>query len=218
MSKAIYQPELERHYTLDMSHYCHFTSPIRRYPDLLVHRTINKWLAGQTAGTPMPTLQRLGHHCSDMEQNAEAAERELIRIKLLHFCSKKIGESLRGVISVVRYEGVVVRGIEIPVDGFVPVTSLPRDRYRYENHAHMLEGFKSGNRFRLGDEVVARIEKVDIARRQLIFKLEGVTKSATLPRAPKGKSDDSAGSGKRDRSNSKRAKRKQKLKSRKSKR
>lgn len=170
MSKAVYQPEIEVHYALNFKHYCHFTSPIRRYPDLQVHRTINRLIQGHaTPGDPLPVLITLGHHCSDQEQNAEWAEREVTKIKLLHYLNKKIGETMPAVISGVVPDGFYVRGTKFPAEGFVPITSLPNDRYRFERHGHLIEGFRSGNRFRMGDTVTVKIEKVDLPRRVLLF-------------------------------------------------
>lgn len=170
MSKAIYQPELEVHYALNFKHYCHFTSPIRRYPDLQVHRTINRLVEGsKTPGDPLPVLITLGHHCSDQEQNAEWAEREVTKIKLLHFLNKKIGETMPAVISGVVPDGFYVRGTKFPAEGFVPITSLPNDRYRFERHGHLIEGFRSGNRYRMGDALVVKIEQIDLPRRTLFL-------------------------------------------------
>jgi ribonuclease R len=170
MSKAVYQPELEVHYALNFDHYCHFTSPIRRYPDLQVHRTVNRLINQQLpAGDPIPVLITLGRHCSDKEQNAEWAERELIKVKLLHFLNKKIGESMPGVISGVVPEGFYVRGTKFPAEGFVSIKSLPTDRYRFEKRGQVLEGFRSGNRFRLGDELTVKIQEVDLPRRSLFL-------------------------------------------------
>ena len=106
MNKAVYAPQREEHYALDMEHYCHFTSPIRRYPDLTVHRLVQKLLDGKTTpDDPFPMLVKLGHHCSDMERNAAAAERELIELKLLHFLKKHLGETMEAVISRVFADG-----------------------------------------------------------------------------------------------------------------
>jgi ribonuclease R len=172
MSKAVYQPEMEMHYALQFDHYCHFTSPIRRYPDLQVHRTVDRLVRQQKpVGDPLPVLITLGQHCSDKEQNAEFAEREVIKIKILHFLKKKIGESLPGVISGVTPEGFYVRGTKFPAEGFVSVKSLPDDRYRFERQGQVLEGFRRGNRFRLGDSVTTAIGEVDLARRSLLLTL-----------------------------------------------
>ena len=176
MSKAVYQAEFERHYALDMTHYCHFTSPIRRYPDLVVHRIVQKLIDGQPARENELVLEHLGMQCSYAEQNAESAERELIRVKLLHFLAKKHGELLTGVVAAVRSNGLTIRAIEIPVDGSIGVRDLPQDRYRFDKDTHTLEGFKDGNRFRLGDELMVRIQRVDTAKRELHFSFEKVTK------------------------------------------
>lgn len=173
MSKAVYQPEEEIHYALQFDHYCHFTSPIRRYPDLQVHRTVDRLIRGvKPVADPVPVLLRLGHHCSDREQAAEAAERELIKVKLLHFLGKKIGETMPGVISGVVPEGFFVRGTRFPAEGFVSLKSLPEDRYRFEKHGQVLEGFRNGNRYRLGDELTVKIHEVDLARRALLLTVE----------------------------------------------
>ncbi len=170
MSKAVYQPDFEQHYALQFEHYCHFTSPIRRYPDLQVHRTVDRLVRGvKPVGDPIPVLVTLGHHCSDKEQNAEWAEREVIKIKILHFLNKQIGQTMPGVISGVTPEGFYVRGTKFPAEGFVTLNKLPVDRYRYEKHGQMLEGFRGGNRFRLGDELTVRIDEVDLARRALLL-------------------------------------------------
>jgi len=163
---------------LDMSHYCHFTSPIRRYPDLVVHRIVQKLLDGKPARENEQVLENLGQQCSDAEQNAESAERELIRVKLLHFLAKKKGELFTGVVAGVRPIGLTVRAIEIPVDGLINVRNLPSDRYRFDKDTHTLEGYKDGNRFRLGDELIVRVENVDTAKRELHFSLEKIGRKA----------------------------------------
>lgn len=168
MNKAVYAPQTEGHYALDMEHYCHFTSPIRRYPDLTVHRLVQKLIEGKsTPDDPFPSLVKLGHHCSDMERNAAAAERELIELKLLHFLKKRLGETMEAVISRVFADGIHARCVKLPVDGFIPVTTLPNDKYRYERRGQMISGFKSGNRYRLGDLLTVRVAKVDLQDRQL---------------------------------------------------
>ena len=169
MSKAVYQPQAERHYALDMTHYCHFTSPIRRYPDLVVHRIIQKIIDGKNAVEPFPVLTFLGQHCSDREVNAESAERELIRVKLLHFMSKRVNQEFDGTITAVKADCLIVRLHEVPVDGKIPVERLPNDRYRFDRQGSVLEGFRSGNKFRLGDTLQIKVEQVDIPRRELYF-------------------------------------------------
>lgn len=170
MSKAVYAPNRDGHYALDIEHYCHFTSPIRRYPDLTVHRLVQRLLDGhRTPDESFPTLVQLGHHCSDMERNAAQAERELIELKLLYFLKKKIGETMDAVISRVFADGLHARCLKLPVDGFIPVDSLPKDSYRFERRGQMVIGFREGNRFRLGDRLTVRIARVDLQERELFL-------------------------------------------------
>ncbi len=172
MSKAMYAPQVEPHYALDMEHYCHFTSPIRRYPDLTVHRLVQRLIEREpTPNDSFESLVTLGHHCSDQEQVAEQAERELIRIKLLHHLQKHLGETMEAMITNVNQDGFYARGVELPAEGFVPITSLPQDRYAYERRGQMLVGFREGNEFRLGDRVTVKVEKVDLRARELFFGL-----------------------------------------------
>lgn len=172
MNKAVYAPQREGHYALDMDHYCHFTSPIRRYPDLTVHRLVQKLLDGKkTPDDPFPMLVKLGHHCSDMERNAAAAERELIELKLLHFLKKHLGQTMEAVISRVFADGIHARCLKLPVDGFIPVATLPNDQYRFERRGQMIIGFKAGNRYRLGDQLTVKVAKVDLQDRQLYLQV-----------------------------------------------
>ncbi|MGB7345367.1 MAG: RNB domain-containing ribonuclease, partial [Pirellulaceae bacterium] len=173
MNKAVYAPQKDGHYALDMEHYCHFTSPIRRYPDLTVHRLVQKLLEGKkTPDDPFPVLVNLGHHCSDMERNAAQAERELIELKLLHFLKRRVGKPIEAIVSRVYPDGLHARCVGLPVDGFIPVTTLPKDKYRYERSGQMLVGFKDGNRFRLGDQLAVTIAKVDLQERQLYLTVD----------------------------------------------
>lgn len=186
MSKAVYAPNRDGHYALDIEHYCHFTSPIRRYPDLTVHRLVQRLLDGEkTPDESFPTLVTLGHHCSDTERNAAQAERELIELKLLHFLKKKIGETLDAVISRVFADGIHARCLKLPVDGFIPVATLPKDSYRFERRGQMIVGFKDGNRYRLGDRLTVRIARVDLQERQLF--LEAVKNHSATREAGSGK-------------------------------
>ncbi|MFG0262617.1 MAG: ribonuclease R family protein [Novipirellula sp. JB048] len=210
MNKAVYGPQREGHYALDMEHYCHFTSPIRRYPDLSVHRLIEKLLDGKKKpDESFSELLRLGHHCSDMERNAQQAERELIELKLLHFLKKKVGEKLEAVVSRVFPDGIHARCLKLPVDGFLPVTSLPQDRYRFERQGQQLVGFREGHRFRLGDLLTVQIAKVDLQERQLFVDLvknhASQPSSAAGAAAPRGRRD-------QDRTGTKRKKQTQKKK------
>lgn len=171
MSKAVYGPQVEGHYALDMMHYCHFTSPIRRYPDLTVHRLVNRLIEGEkTPDESFGMLLKLGQHCSDMERNAAQAERDLTELKLLHFLNKHVGDTMKAVVSRVQADGFNARCVKLPVDGFIPIGTLPHDEYRYERRGQMLVGFKDGNRYRLGDQLTVKIDRIDLQERQLYLR------------------------------------------------
>ena len=182
MNKAVYAPAKDGHYALDMEHYCHFTSPIRRYPDLTIHRLVQKLIEGKsTPDDALPSLMKLGYHCSDMERNAAQAERELIELKLLHFLKKHVGRPMEAVVSRVYPDGIHARCVGLPVDGFIPVTTLPKDKYRFERAGQMLIGFREGNRYRLGDQLSTKVSKVDLQERQLYLE---VVKNNSAARRP----------------------------------
>ena len=171
MQRAIYSPEEEGHYALASDCYCHFTSPIRRYPDLTIHRLIDALLAKRKPQSEMGALVALGEHCSEREQRAESAERELTKLKLLIYMSSRIGEQLDAVVTGVEEFGLFVQGIKLPAEGLVHVTTLADDYYRFDRASHTLTGNRSGNAFRLGDLVKVEVARVDIDRRELDFRI-----------------------------------------------
>ncbi|MFV2069929.1 MAG: ribonuclease R family protein, partial [Pirellulales bacterium] len=198
MQKAVYSPEDEGHYALASDCYCHFTSPIRRYPDLTVHRLITAVLANgnrseDRTGTLPPQgkagarkdggtgskkpvsevgeLLALGEHCSQREQRAEKAERELTKVKLLEYLSQRIGEEMDGIITGVEEFGLFIQGIELPAEGFVHISAISDDYYRLDRASHTLTGHREGNQFRLGDAVRVTVAHVDVGRRELDFRL-----------------------------------------------
>lgn len=181
MQKAVYGPEEERHYALNKTHYCHFTSPIRRYPDLTVHRLLDQLARGKRPRNDLNEWMLLGEHCSQREQRAADAERELIKIKLLHYLSERIGLVMDGVVTGVENYGLFVQGVELPADGLIHVSSLVDDYYYHDPTAHSLIGRRSGRQYRLGDVVKVEVLRVDVERRELDFRLIAPPGSAIPP-------------------------------------
>jgi ribonuclease R len=173
LKQATYTPEPEGHYALASEDYCHFTSPIRRYPDLQVHRQLATLLNGHRPKSDDEELIVLAEQCTLTERRAEAAERELIKIKLLTYLASRIGELFRAVSIGVEDYGFFAQLVELPVDGLVHVTSLRDDYYYLEAETHTLVGRRSGRRYRLGDRLDVRIARVDIDRRELDLVLDG---------------------------------------------
>ena len=171
LQRAVYSPEEEGHYALASDCYCHFTSPIRRYPDLTVHRLLDAIFNEKKPRNNFGEMAVIGVHCSDRERRAEAAERELTKVKLLNYLSTRIGDKMQGVITGVEEFGLFVQGIEMPAEGLVHVSSLQDDFYRFDKRSHSLTGHRAGNAFRLGDPVEVMIARVDVDRRELDFRL-----------------------------------------------
>ena len=171
LKQATYSPIQDQHYALASQHYCHFTSPIRRYPDLQVHRLLDRWIKTGTASADVEELTALGEHCSKMERRAETAERELVKLKILMYLSSKLGEQLDAVITGVADYGFFAQAERFPAEGLVHISSLVDDYYWFDEPSHTLEGRRSKRRFRLGDRVKVEVARVDIARRMLDLRL-----------------------------------------------
>jgi ribonuclease R len=185
LSRAVYGPQEDGHYALASDCYCHYTSPIRRYPDLTVHRALELLARGRRAAAD--GLPRLGEECSLLERRAEAAERELVKLKLLLFLSSRTGQEMDAVVTGVESFGLFVQGLELPAEGLVSLESLPDDSYRFERTSHTLIGRRAGNSFRLGDRVRVTVFRVDLDRRTLDFRLveEGGRFRRRAGRAPR---------------------------------
>ncbi len=197
LKQANYTPEPEGHYALASEDYCHFTSPIRRYPDLQVHRQLVARLEGKRPTNRHDELVVLAEHCTRTERRAEAAERELIRVKLLTYLENRIGDEFHAVIVNVQDFGLFCRLVELPVEGLIHVTSLADDYYYLEAGTHTLVGRRSGRRHRLGDREVVRIAHVDVDRRVLDL----VLADSPLARGPgpgRGRTGASASDGRRE--------------------
>ncbi len=171
LKQATYSPEEDEHYALATTQYCHFTSPIRRYPDLTVHRLLNQILKKGNAGSDPEELFALGDHCSKMERRAETAERELIKLKVLTFLSDKLGMEMEVVITGVADYGFFGQSQTLPIEGLVHISTLPDDYYYFDESSHSLVGQRHKQTYRLGDKVKVKVVRVDVQRRQLDFRL-----------------------------------------------
>jgi ribonuclease R len=185
LKQAVYSPEEEGHYALASANYCHFTSPIRRYPDLVVHRLLGQWIRSGRAGSDETELAALGEHCSKTERRAEMAERELIKVKLLAYLSERVGIELEVVITGVADYGFFAQAAELPVEGLVHVSTLTDDYYYFDESTHSLIGRRTRRRFRLGDKVKVNVVRVDLQRRQLDFRVSAKKKGSGVRTPPK---------------------------------
>ena len=183
MQKAHYSPVEEGHYALSSRAYCHFTSPIRRYPDLTIHRAFDLLASGKYPTQDFGELTILGQHCSDREQRAEKAERELIKVKLLNYLGNKIGEQMDAIITGVEEYGLFAQGVKLPAEGLIHINSLQDDYYDYDGKARMLTGRRAGNSYRLGDLIQVEIAHVDVDRRELDFRLIKTTKKRKVTKS-----------------------------------
>jgi len=179
--RAEYSAHAEEHYALAMEHYCHFTSPIRRYADLTIHQLLDGVLRGGGRGrrartqaaaeTDRADVETIARHATVTERRADDAERTLTRIKTLEFLADKVGHVLEGVVSGVQEFGLFVQSTRYLADGLIHVRELTDDDYRLKEHGFALVGQRTGKRFHLGQAVTVRIAGVDIPRRQLDFDL-----------------------------------------------
>jgi len=175
MQKARYAAENLGHFGLAAPCYSHFTSPIRRYPDLIVHRLLREARRGpaedERTADLRDELPEAARHCSEMERRADEAERELVQWKKVRFMADKIGDEFSGFITGVAPFGIFVELVEHFVEGLVHVSSMADDYYRFLEQTHTLRGENTGKTYRLGDKVRVQVVRVDMERRQLDFGL-----------------------------------------------
>jgi len=172
--QAEYSASQAGHYALAVENYCHFTSPIRRYPDLTIHRLVDALVRRRKKKIGLGQVEtlKLGAHCSDTERRAASAERELTKIKLLMLLEQKRDEVFDAIITGVQKFGIFCRGAALPVDGFIHASSLvKRDILDFDRATYTLTARQSGRIFRLGDPVKVRIAMVDPDERTLHWEL-----------------------------------------------
>jgi ribonuclease R len=170
MAKATYSTQNVGHYGLAFKHYTHFTSPIRRYPDMMVHRLLEKYLSGGRSVNEQQTEEAC-KHCSNMESLAASAERTSIKYKQVEFMSDKIGMIFDGVISGVTEWGLYVELSDNACEGMVPIRDLVDDHYEYDEKTYSLVGTRKKYRYCMGDSLKIKVAKANLERKQLDFLL-----------------------------------------------
>lgn len=174
LSQAVYSPENEGHFGLSLDNYAHFTSPIRRYPDLLVHRAIRHITQGKKPSSFFyrhSDMVHLGEHCSTNERRADEATRDAVTALKCEYMQSHIGETFQGIITSVTGFGVFVELNDIYIEGLIHITSLPKDYYQFEPVTHRLVGEHSGTQFQLGDSVRVNLVAVNMDERKIDFEL-----------------------------------------------
>lgn len=169
MSKAIYSTQIIGHYGLGFKHYSHFTSPIRRYPDIIAHRLLWEYIQGKNGDTSK--LKDNCEHCSEMENRAAKAQRESIKYKQCEYMSKKIGEKFVAVISSVTDFGIFAQIIENGCDGLIGKENLLSENLFVDTENFCVNNFNNGDSYRLGDEVLVEVVKVSMVKKQIDLKI-----------------------------------------------
>jgi ribonuclease R len=170
MAKAVYTTNNIGHYGLGFEFYTHFTSPIRRYPDLMVHRIVHSLVTGQAKYSGKEDLEDKCRHSSAMERKAMEAERESVKYKQVEFMHKHIGEEFEGVISGIQHFGLFVELNENKCEGLIRTDSI-RDELIYEETKRRMKSLTGGRSFELGDKIRIKVASADLDKRQLNFEL-----------------------------------------------
>ena len=170
MAKAIYSTVNIGHYGLAFDYYTHFTSPIRRYPDMMVHRLLEKYLHGGRS-VNVAKLEEECKHSSDMEQLAASAERASIKYKQVEYLGERLGKVYEGTISGVTEWGLYVEIDENKCEGLVPIRDLEDDYYEFDEKNYRLIGRRTHRHYQLGDHVTIQIARADLVKKQLDFAL-----------------------------------------------
>ncbi len=176
LALAVYQPDNNGHFGLALDAYSHFTSPIRRYPDLLLHRALKHIIHRRSAkqySYSQPRMKELGQQCSYLERRAEQASRDVDERLKCQFMQRHIGDEFDGVITGVTGFGVFVELVDLGVSGLVHVTSLPNDYYHFDATGRVLSGERRGLNYRLADEVRIEVMAVSIDERKIDFRIAG---------------------------------------------
>ena len=181
LSQAQYRPDNEGHFGLAYDAYTHFTSPIRRYPDLLVHRSVKAVLAGKQYQPSGMTWQQLGVHTSMTERRADEAARDVTNWLKCHFMQDKVGEDFDGTISGVTSFGLFVTLDGLNIDGLVHITELGRDYFHFDAGRHALIGERSGRTFQLAERLRVKVARVDLEQSKIDFTLAEEAASAATP-------------------------------------
>jgi ribonuclease R len=174
LRQAVYAEENRGHFGLSYTHYTHFTSPIRRYPDMIVHRAIKYLLKNKNPKKffyDAKTTAELGIHCSFTERRADYATRDAVDWLKSEYMQDKVGQAFDGIITDVTSFGVFVELCDIYVQGLVHITSLKNDYYHYDASHHSLRGKRSGKTYRLGDPMRVLVARVDLDRREINFEV-----------------------------------------------
>jgi ribonuclease R len=170
MAKAVYSTDNIGHYGLSFKHYTHFTSPIRRYPDMMVHRLLSAYLAEDNPGS-QDKYAKMCEHSSKMERLAAEAERASVKYKQVEYMSDKTGQVFEGVISGVTEWGIYVEIIENQCEGMIHIRELADDFYEYDEENYCLKGRSTGKVYTLGDRVNIEVVKADLQKKQLDYRL-----------------------------------------------